>query len=116
MEPVTRPWSVCRWYGTETECDDGGGAAQQQYSCYIPSNLALFTPYQMWVEATNQLGSASSDITTLDVLDVGRSRLVLGLLREFTFIIWACKQTKRKILNHFCCKSELDSEIREEDN
>lgn len=71
MGPVARSWSMCRWYGTDKECDNSGGGAQQQYSCYIPSNLALFTPYQMWVEATNQLGSASSDITTLDVLDVG---------------------------------------------
>uniref|UniRef100_H3DQM1 Cytokine receptor-like factor 1b n=1 Tax=Tetraodon nigroviridis TaxID=99883 RepID=H3DQM1_TETNG len=29
-----------------------------------------FTPYQMWVEATNPLGSATSDTLTLDILDV----------------------------------------------
>lgn len=70
----------CRWYGTETECGNSGTRAQPQpFSCYIPSNLALFTPYQMWVEAANQLGSATSDVLTLDVLDVGRSRPKLFL-------------------------------------
>lgn len=68
----------CRWYGTETECENSGTRVQPQpFSCYIASNLALFTPYQMWVEAANQLGSATSDVLTLDVLDVGRSRLKL---------------------------------------
>lgn len=68
----------CRWYGTETECENSGTRAQPQpFSCYIPSNLALFTPYQMWVEAANQLGSATSDVLTLDILDVGRSRVKL---------------------------------------
>lgn len=68
----------CRWYGTETECENSGTRAQPQpFSCYIPSNLALFTPYQMWVEAANQLGSATSDVLTLDILDVGRWRLKL---------------------------------------
>lgn len=62
----------CRWYGTETQCENSGTRAQP-FSCYIPSNLALFTPYQMWVEAANQLGSATSDVLTLDVLDVGGS-------------------------------------------
>lgn len=67
-----------RWYETETECaNSGSGAQQQQYSCYIPSNLALFTPYQMWVEAANPLGSATSDVITLDILDVGRPRFKL---------------------------------------
>uniref|UniRef100_A0A674N1J5 Cytokine receptor-like factor 1 n=1 Tax=Takifugu rubripes TaxID=31033 RepID=A0A674N1J5_TAKRU len=60
-----------RWYGTETECENSGTRVQPQpFSCYIPSNLALFTPYQMWVEAANQLGSATSDVLTLDILDV----------------------------------------------
>lgn len=68
---------MCRWHETETECANSGASAQQQYSCYIPSNLALFTPYQMWVEAANPLGSAVSDIITLDILDVGRPRLEL---------------------------------------
>lgn len=62
---------VSRWYGTEKECDNYG-TGKQRYSCYIPRNLALFTPYEIWVEATNQLGSAASDITTLDILDVGK--------------------------------------------
>ncbi|XP_029001487.2 cytokine receptor-like factor 1b isoform X2 [Betta splendens] len=58
-----------RWYGTEKECE-GYSSATRPYSCYIPRNLALFTPYEIWVEATNQLGSATSDIITLDILDV----------------------------------------------
>lgn len=41
------------------------------HSCRIPKDLALFTPYEIWVEATNRLGSARSDVLTLDVLDVG---------------------------------------------
>ncbi|KAM4629726.1 cytokine receptor-like factor 1b isoform 2-T2 [Polymixia lowei] len=58
-----------RWYGKEKECDDYT-TGQQLYSCYIPRDLALFTPYEIWVEAANQLGSATSDIITLDILDV----------------------------------------------
>ncbi|XP_039985605.1 cytokine receptor-like factor 1b isoform X1 [Xiphias gladius] len=58
-----------RWYGREKECENYS-SGKQCYSCYIPRNLALFTPYEIWVEATNQLGSAASDITTLDILDV----------------------------------------------
>ncbi|XP_036970194.1 cytokine receptor-like factor 1b isoform X1 [Acanthopagrus latus] len=58
-----------RWYGTERECEDDV-TGKQRYSCHIPRNLALFTPYEIWVEAANQLGSATSDITTLDILDV----------------------------------------------
>lgn len=61
---------VCRWYGAEKECF-GDGTAEQRYSCHIPRDLALFTPYEIWVEAANQLGSATSDIIILDVLDVG---------------------------------------------
>lgn len=41
------------------------------HSCHIPKDLALFTPYEIWVEATNRLGSARSDVLTLDILDVG---------------------------------------------
>ncbi|KAK5907478.1 hypothetical protein CesoFtcFv8_005326 [Champsocephalus esox] len=58
-----------RWYGREKECEIYS-TGKQRYSCYIPRNLALFTPYEIWVEAANQLGSATSDITTLDILDV----------------------------------------------
>uniref|UniRef100_A0A665WBZ7 Cytokine receptor-like factor 1 n=1 Tax=Echeneis naucrates TaxID=173247 RepID=A0A665WBZ7_ECHNA len=58
-----------RWYGKEKECENYS-SGKQRHSCYIPRNLALFTPYEIWVEATNQLGSATSDITTLDILDV----------------------------------------------
>ncbi|KAF7664731.1 hypothetical protein LDENG_00167140 [Lucifuga dentata] len=58
-----------RWYGREKECEDYS-AGKQRYSCYIPRDLALFTPYEIWVEAANQLGSATSDIITLDILDV----------------------------------------------
>ncbi|XP_060889283.1 cytokine receptor-like factor 1b [Labrus mixtus] len=59
-----------RWYGKEKECENDGTAGKLRYSCYIPRNLALFTPYEIWVEAANQLGSATSDITTLDILNV----------------------------------------------
>ncbi|XP_047444107.1 cytokine receptor-like factor 1b isoform X2 [Mugil cephalus] len=58
-----------RWHGREKECENYS-AAKQQHSCYIPRNVALFTPYEIWVEATNQLGSATSDVITLDILDV----------------------------------------------
>lgn len=61
---------LSRWYGTERECEDDV-TGKQRYSCHIPRNLALFTPYEIWVEAANQLGTATSDITTLDILDVG---------------------------------------------
>ncbi|XP_066551532.1 cytokine receptor-like factor 1 isoform X2 [Amia ocellicauda] len=57
-----------RWYGREKECEDYN--LGEPYSCYIPRDLALFTPYEIWVEASNQLGAASSDIITLDILDV----------------------------------------------
>lgn len=59
-----------RWHGKEKECENYS-TGNERYSCYIPRNIALFTPYEIWVEATNQLGSATSDITTLDILDVG---------------------------------------------
>ncbi|XP_068599615.1 cytokine receptor-like factor 1b [Brachionichthys hirsutus] len=58
-----------RWYGTEKECESDS-AAKQRYSCSIPRNLALFTPYEIWVQAANQLGAANSDVTVLDILDV----------------------------------------------
>ncbi|XP_041862527.1 cytokine receptor-like factor 1b [Melanotaenia boesemani] len=58
-----------RWHGKEKECENYS-TVRQEYSCYIPSNIALFTPYEIWVEATNQLGSATSDITSVDILDV----------------------------------------------
>ncbi|XP_051549807.1 cytokine receptor-like factor 1 isoform X2 [Myxocyprinus asiaticus] len=56
-----------KWYGKEKDCEDYTG---QPYTCYIPGDLAIFTPYEIWVEASNQLGSATSDIITLDILDV----------------------------------------------
>uniref|UniRef100_A0A3P8V024 Cytokine receptor-like factor 1 n=1 Tax=Cynoglossus semilaevis TaxID=244447 RepID=A0A3P8V024_CYNSE len=58
-----------RWYGREKE-GENYSTGKQRYSCYVPRNLALFTPYEIWVEASNQLGSAISDITTLDILDI----------------------------------------------
>ncbi|XP_074525334.1 cytokine receptor-like factor 1b isoform X2 [Halichoeres trimaculatus] len=58
-----------RWYGKEMQCETYG-TGKQRYSCYIPRNLALFTPYEIWLEAANQLGSTTSDIITLDILDV----------------------------------------------
>ncbi|CAL8268351.1 unnamed protein product [Arctogadus glacialis] len=58
-----------RWYGREKECEVYS-AGQQHYSCHIPRDLALFTPYEIWVEAANQLGSNTSDVISLDILDV----------------------------------------------
>lgn len=58
-----------RWYGKEKECEDYTHA--QPYSCSITRDLHLFTPYEIWVEASNQLGQATSDVITLDILDVG---------------------------------------------
>ncbi|XP_015456776.3 cytokine receptor-like factor 1b [Astyanax mexicanus] len=57
-----------RWYGKEKECEEYN--AGQPHTCYIPRDLAIFTPYEIWVEASNQLGSATSDVITLDILDV----------------------------------------------
>lgn len=58
-----------RWYGKEKECEDY--THSQPYSCSITRDLHLFTPYEIWVEASNQLGQATSDVITLDILDVG---------------------------------------------
>ncbi|XP_061594937.1 cytokine receptor-like factor 1b [Cololabis saira] len=58
-----------RWHERENECENYS-TVKKDYSCYIAGNIALFTPYQIWVEATNQLGSAASDITYLDILDI----------------------------------------------
>ncbi|KAG8126944.1 putative Cytokine receptor-like factor 1 isoform X3 protein, partial [Naja naja] len=33
-------------------------------------DLALFTPYEIWVEASNRLGMAVSDVVMLDIVDV----------------------------------------------
>ncbi|XP_044232042.1 cytokine receptor-like factor 1a isoform X1 [Thunnus albacares] len=57
-----------RWYGKEKECEDY--THTQPYSCSITRDLHLFTPYEIWVEASNQLGRATSDVITLDILDV----------------------------------------------
>uniref|UniRef100_A0A8C6RVT3 Cytokine receptor-like factor 1 n=1 Tax=Nannospalax galili TaxID=1026970 RepID=A0A8C6RVT3_NANGA len=57
-----------RWYGQDNTCEEYH--TMGPHSCHIPKDLALFTPYEIWVEATNRLGSARSDVLTLDVLDV----------------------------------------------
>ncbi|XP_048198579.1 cytokine receptor-like factor 1 isoform X1 [Perognathus longimembris pacificus] len=57
-----------RWYGQDNTCEDYHTVGS--HSCHIPRDLALFTPYEIWVEASNRLGSARSDVLTLDVLDV----------------------------------------------
>lgn len=67
--PVTAAFPVFRWYGKEKECEDYTHV--QPYSCSITRDLHLFTPYEIWVEASNQLGRATSDVITLDILDVG---------------------------------------------
>lgn len=59
----------CRWYGQDNTCEEYHTVGP--HSCHIPKDLALFTPYEIWVEATNRLGSARSDVLTLDILDVG---------------------------------------------
>uniref|UniRef100_A0A3B3W1N3 Cytokine receptor-like factor 1 n=1 Tax=Poecilia latipinna TaxID=48699 RepID=A0A3B3W1N3_9TELE len=58
-----------RWHGRENECENYS-SEKKGHACRISSKIALFTPYEIWVEATNQLGSAASDISSLDVLDV----------------------------------------------
>ncbi|XP_017262759.1 cytokine receptor-like factor 1b isoform X1 [Kryptolebias marmoratus] len=58
-----------RWHEREKECENYS-SEEQDYFCYISGNIALFTPYLIWVEATNQLGSVTSDISSLDILDV----------------------------------------------
>uniref|UniRef100_A0A8D0PDH4 Fibronectin type-III domain-containing protein n=1 Tax=Sus scrofa TaxID=9823 RepID=A0A8D0PDH4_PIG len=58
-----------RWYGQDNTCEEYHTVGP--HSCHIPKDLALFTPYEIWVEATNRLGSARSDVLTLDILDVG---------------------------------------------
>lgn len=65
----SRGYSASRWYGKEKACEDY--AHTRPYCCSITRDLHLFTPYEIWVEASNQLGRAASDVTTLDILDVG---------------------------------------------
>lgn len=73
LKAVGRYFSIScfshRWYGKEKECEDY--THTQPYSCSITRDLHLFTPYEIWVEASNQLGRATSDVITLDILDVG---------------------------------------------
>ncbi|XP_073180613.1 cytokine receptor-like factor 1 isoform X7 [Lepidochelys kempii] len=57
-----------RWYGRDNTCQEYRTAGQ--YSCHIPKDLALFTPYEIWVEASNRLGVAVSEVVMLDILDV----------------------------------------------
>lgn len=57
-----------RWYGQDNTCEQYHTVGP--HSCHIPKDLALFTPYEIWVEASNRLGSARSDVLTLDILDV----------------------------------------------
>ncbi|NXF97144.1 CRLF1 factor, partial [Eubucco bourcierii] len=57
-----------RWYGRDNTCQEYHTAGP--YSCRIPKDLALFTPYEIWVEASNRMGVAVSDVVMLDILDV----------------------------------------------
>ncbi|XP_029819714.1 cytokine receptor-like factor 1 [Manacus vitellinus] len=57
-----------RWYGRDNTCQEYHTAGP--YSCRIPKDLALFTPYEIWVEASNRLGVAVSDVVMLDILNV----------------------------------------------
>lgn len=63
---------IRRWYGRDNTCQEYHTAGP--YSCHIPKDLALFTPYEIWVEASNRLGVAVSDVVMLDILDVGERR------------------------------------------
>lgn len=65
----SHPLLLRRWYGQDNTCEEYHTVGP--HSCHIPKDLALFTPYEIWVEATNRLGSARSDVLTLDILDVG---------------------------------------------
>lgn len=67
--PVPALSAVRRWYGRDNTCQEYHTAGP--YSCHIPKDLALFTPYEIWVEASNRLGVAVSDVVMLDILDVG---------------------------------------------
>lgn len=69
---VPHPSPACRWYGQDNTCQEYHTAGT--YSCHIPKDLALFTPYEIWVEASNRLGVAVSDVVMLDILDVGEPR------------------------------------------
>ncbi|XP_034531761.1 cytokine receptor-like factor 1a isoform X1 [Notolabrus celidotus] len=82
-----------RWYGKEKECEDY--THSQPYSCSITRDLHLFTPYEIWVEAINQLGQATSDVITLDILDVvttdppsGVAVSRVGLLEDQLSVRW----------------------------
>lgn len=66
------PSPARRWYGQDNTCQEYHTAGT--YSCHIPKDLALFTPYEIWVEASNRLGVAVSDVVMLDILDVGEAR------------------------------------------
>ncbi|XP_042297978.1 cytokine receptor-like factor 1 isoform X2 [Sceloporus undulatus] len=57
-----------RWYGRDNTCQNYHTAGP--YSCHIPKDLALFTPYEIWVEASNRLGVAISEVVMLDIVDV----------------------------------------------
>uniref|UniRef100_A0A8D2LA18 Cytokine receptor-like factor 1 n=1 Tax=Varanus komodoensis TaxID=61221 RepID=A0A8D2LA18_VARKO len=57
-----------RWYGRDNACQEYHTAGP--YSCHIPKDLALFTPYEIWVEAFNRLGWAVSERVMLDIVDV----------------------------------------------
>lgn len=69
---VPHPSPAHRWYGQDNTCQEYHTAGT--YSCHIPKDLALFTPYEIWVEASNRLGVAVSDVVMLDILDVGEPR------------------------------------------
>uniref|UniRef100_A0A670K6Q5 Cytokine receptor like factor 1 n=1 Tax=Podarcis muralis TaxID=64176 RepID=A0A670K6Q5_PODMU len=59
---------TCRWYGRDNVCREYHTAGP--YTCHIPKDLALFTPYEIWVVATNRLGESTSDVVMLDIVDV----------------------------------------------
>lgn len=89
-----------RWYGQDNTCEQYHTVGP--HSCHIPKDLALFTPYEIWVEASNRLGSARSDVLTLDILDVVTtdppadvhvSRV--GGLEDQLSVRWVCRRRSK---------------------
>lgn len=101
---VTGVFPVFRWYGKEKECEDYTHV--QPYSCSITRDLHLFTPYEIWVEASNQLGRATSDVITLDILDVGECGETRPLTSVFVGLRFQCPSalwSGAKILASLAC-------------
>uniref|UniRef100_A0A3B5M5Y7 Cytokine receptor-like factor 1a n=1 Tax=Xiphophorus couchianus TaxID=32473 RepID=A0A3B5M5Y7_9TELE len=88
-----------RWYGTEKECEDYSHT--QPYSCSITQDLHLFTPYEIWVEASNRLGRATSDVIILDILDVVFAHWYLILWSDLqrSALLCLCISSAAQVMN-----------------